>query len=217
MRAPFNPLSANPSCASTLARDARPGQCLRRARAENLSRRVASRRRRRARSRTIASTHLALDRADVLIDLAAAQLQDEGFVARALAAAERRGAAVVVPARDVATEEAGIDERVVLGGGHGGHGDSDETEARSADARRDGDGRARDAEGREKRRSEGAKERRSDAIDNCARLMVVLDESEDLAVERGGARGAKALGGGETAVAAEEVRLERVGAELDRG
>ena len=69
----------------------------------------------------------------------------------------------------------------------------------------------------EKRRSEGAKERRSDAIDNCARLMVVLDESEDLAVERGGARGAKALGGGETAVAAEEVRLERVGAELDRG
>jgi hypothetical protein len=47
--------------------------------------------------------------------------------------------------------------------------------------------------------------------------MVVLDESEDLAVERGGARGAKALGGGETAVAAEEVRLERVGAELDRG
>ena len=213
MRAPFNPLSANPSCASTLARDARPGQCLRRARAENLSRRVASRRRRRARSRTIASTHLALDRADVLIDLAAAQLQDEGFVARALAAAERRGAAVVVPARDVATEEAGIDERVVLGGGHGGHGDSDETEARSADARRDGDGRARDAEGRARE----AKERRSDAIDNCARLMVVLDESEDLAVERGGARGAKALGGGETAVAAEEVRLERVGAELDRG
>jgi len=216
LRAPFNPLSANPSCASTLARDARPGQCLRRARAENLSRRVASRRRRRARSRTIASTHLALDRADVLIDLAAAQLQDEGFVARALAAAERRGAAVVVPARDVATEEAGIDERVVLGGGHGGHGDSDETEARSADARRDGDG-AREGRGGTRSRSEGAKERRSDAIDNCARLMVVLDESEDLAVERGGARGAKALGGGETAVAAEEVRLERVGAELDRG
>ena len=84
-----------------------------------------------------------------------------------------------------------------------------------------GTGRARDAEGRareaKERRSEGAKERRSDAIDNCARLMVVLDESEDLAVERGGARGAKALGGGETAVAAEEVRLERVGAELDRG
>ena len=76
-----------------------------------------------------------------------------------------------------------------------------------------GTGRARDAEGR----ARGAKERRSDAIDNCARLMVVLDESEDLAVERGGARGAKALGGGETAVAAEEVRLERVGAELDRG
>ena len=82
-----------------------------------------------------------------------------------------------------------------------------------------GTGRARDAEGRareaKERRSEGAKG--SDAIDNCARLMVVLDESEDLAVERGGARGAKALGGGETAVAAEEVRLERVGAELDRG
>ena len=175
LRAPFNPLSANPSCASTLARDARPGQCLRRARAENLSRRVASRRRRRARSRTIASTHLALDRADVLIDLAAAQLQDEGFVARALAAAERRGAAVVVPARDVATEEAGIDERVVLGGGHGGHGDSDETEARSADARRDGDG-AREGRGGTRSRSEGAKERRSEgAKERCDRQLRAIN------------------------------------------
>ena len=50
LRAPFNPFSANPSCASTLARDARPGQCrvfvARVARAPLASRRVASSRRR---------------------------------------------------------------------------------------------------------------------------------------------------------------------------
>ena len=91
-------------------------------------------------------------------------------------------------------------------------------EARSADARArrtaTGTTRASEARGEARWRRDEAKGRRSRGR---RALHAVLDESEDLAVERGGARGTKALGGGETAVGAEEVRLERVGAELDRG
>ena len=74
------------------------------------------------RVRSRAFSHLALDRAHVLVDLAAAQLEHEGFTLWPAGATERRRGPVVVPSRDVSAEETGVDERVVFLGAYGGHG-----------------------------------------------------------------------------------------------
>ena len=116
----------------------------------------------------------------------------------------------------------GIDEGVVLGERTWRTWRLDEPMC--AECGREAGGRERAIARMERRgEGEGVDVAKRASLAQCCRRDVhassssSFDASEDLAVERGGAGGAKALGGGETAVAAEEVRLERVGAELDRG
>ena len=122
LRAPL-PFNAKPSCGKR-------GACYARAVRVNpqnhsrssRSRRVVARIRvsnARAMNLARSHTHLLLDCAHVLIYFAATQVKHESFILWTSRAGQRRGASVVVPARDVASEEAWVDEGVVFSEGHG--------------------------------------------------------------------------------------------------